>query len=180
VNVALQLVQALNGALLAAVPKPVRDAVSKEVTKVLSPLVTELRNSLGGKVDGVFSLNGRVRVNVSYHRPAGPSPKPAQSGAGGDFCAQYLSMAEWSQANRPPPLEPWAAEIERRLTAARPSAPAAIAADVDTMISVYHLAARGAGPAQLANEMATRDFPGAGQRVGNYCHVDPNLFRVGG
>jgi hypothetical protein len=56
----------------------------------------------------------------------------------------------------------------------------AVMSNADTMISVFHLAATGAGPARLANEMATRDFPGAGQRVGNHCNVDPNLFRIGG
>jgi hypothetical protein len=129
----------------------------------------------------VFSLNSNYfRVPVTHHGPTKPSPEPAQPGSGDDFCRQYVAAAQWSHDHQPPPPEPRAAELVKRFTAMRPSAPAAYADDLDTMIAIYSMIVAGANFGVVAAEMMDRDFPGAGTRLAKYCRVDPALLAVEG
>jgi hypothetical protein len=179
-NLGVQLATDLVGSLATILPAAVRDAAKKAITGIVNPVLQELRKSLT-KDGGGFSLRGQKTVIVNFHR--GPTPKPSQPtpqpGNGGDFCKQYVAMAQWAHDHRPPPTQPWAAGIVQRLTAARPAAPASYVGDVDTMIAIYQLVADGASAPVLANEMQKRDFPGAGTRLATYCKVDPKLLQVG-
>jgi hypothetical protein len=180
INLGVQLATDLVGSLAAILPAAIRDAAKKAITGIVSPVLQELRKSLT-KDGGTFSVRGQKTVIVNFHKA--PSPKPSAPtptpGNGGDFCKQYVAMAQWAHDHRPPPTVPWATGIVQRLTAARPSAPASLAGDVDTMIAIYQLLADGASAPVLANEMQKRDFPGAGTRLATYCKVDPKLLQVG-
>jgi len=178
----LALVRELVDEILDAVPAPVRKVVADIVVAIVKPLVDELSAMLKKGGGGVFGINGSVTAMVLHHRKPVPKPSATPTGDGNDsdFCRHYLEAAQWSRAHQPPPVEPWAAELVKRFTAMRPSAPAVIAADFDTMIAVYRLAAAGASPAVIAGEMASRDFPNAAMRVGRYCDVDPSVFSPGG
>ncbi|MCU1396167.1 MAG: hypothetical protein JWM34_4595 [Ilumatobacteraceae bacterium] len=159
--------------LLGLVPKIAQPAVNNLLAQTVDPTIKEVSAEIAGSVGGPLAVKGTGYVLVLHHDPPDttlptePSTPPSEPDDGGDFCAQYTDLFNWTAANQGADLTAFGAEVARRLTAMRPSAPDDLLPSVDAELDIYSALAAGAGPAEL--ETKAQALATAAKVLGTYC-----------
>ena len=161
---------------------PLRSAVRGVVVSIVNPVLNELEAEIKKQTSGVFTVSGSGTVWVAFHQPDEPTPTPEPPKPSkkpkpkGDFCGKYREVVQWwVQAGG---LSS-SGEMASRLKAIRPLGSPAQQRDLDVLIRIFELVASGANGGVIGNEVAERDFPGAGTRLGTACGVNPKLLQQG-